>query len=69
MRIRFLLRARPRFHATSAVESYVRVIHDDRAVVDVPYIGHVDVHHRAIVKEGAASPLSTSEAYSAAIFR
>src|ERR1035438_7334452 len=61
--IRFFLRSRPRFNAARTVEGHVRVIHHDGPVVDIGHIPDVHVHHRAVVEEGAASPLSATEAY------
>ena len=63
--IRFLLRSRTRHDAAGAVEAGVHVIHDDGPVVDVPHIGHVYVHHRAVIEESAASPLAAAETYTA----
>src|ERR1035438_9820607 len=63
--IRFFLRSGPSFNAAGAVEGHVRVIHHDGPIVDVRHVMHVHVHHRAVVEEGAASPLSASEAYAA----
>jgi hypothetical protein len=43
----------------------VRVIHDDGAAVDVSDIGHVHVHHGAVVEECAASPFAATKTYAA----
>src|SRR5271156_6811245 len=60
----FLLRGRPCFDPPGAVETGVDVVHNDRPVVDVGHV-HVHVHHRAVIEEGAASPLAAAEAYAA----
>src|SRR4029077_6189127 len=61
-----LLRRRPRFDTAWSVEAYIpRVIHDNGPVVHVRHIGHVHVSDRAVVEEGATSPLSAVEANAA----
>src|SRR5208282_3312459 len=65
VRVPFLFRRGPRYNAAGTVESHMRVIHDNGAAVHVPDIGHVHVHHGAVVEEGPASPLSAEEAHAA----
>src|ERR1700682_4218044 len=59
----FFLRRGPRFDTASTVEAYIpRVIHDNGPVVYVRHVGHVHISDRAVVEEGATSPLSAEEA-------
>src|SRR5207245_7488127 len=53
----------PRLDTAWAVVAYIpRVIHNNGPVVDVRHIGHVYVSDRAVVEEGATSPLAAVEA-------
>jgi len=59
----FFLRRGPRLDTAWAVVAYIpRAIHNNGPVVDVRHIGHVYISDRAVVEEGATSPLSAVEA-------
>ncbi len=62
----FLLGGGTDLHSTlSAVEGHVRVVDDDRLVIDVGDVGDVYVGDGAVVEEVAFAPLATLEAVAA----